>query len=223
MVHIKLRKGQELVVIGDVHGCEDHFDLMLKRAKVGTKRILVSIGDVYPHSRDADPALVSVSENIIYKIKKLYSAGWAYMVRGNCEQIRLLDMPRPGPSGLEFCSYMPTVLSFQFSNQNVVTVVHGGFSNTHSWKGLSENSEPVYIRNLSADGEPALDDTDSKTWHEMYDGRFGYVISSHGSADNKITQYNHSCSIDTKCYKTGVLSGQIVSDGTLKELILVNK
>ena len=229
---IQVPRGLELVVLGDIHECESQFNKMLERAEVGTNRILVSLGDVY--DKGAGP---HVAERIIHKIQELSAAGWAYMVRGNHEQrniMRAKEQDTLTPE-LEWCSQLPLVLSFMFHNQNRVTVVHGGVTPNHTWGNVSNNTEVMYIRSLDDNDRPIplvwVDEDGNKKlraskkgtiWHERYDGRFGYIISGHDSQKDCIPKYyNYSCNIDTRCYSTGVLTGQIVADGAIKGRIQI--
>ena len=48
------------------------------------------------------------------------------------------------------------------------------------------------------------------SWHELYDGRFGYIAAGHHPQINgQPKMYNYSCNLDTACYHTGVLTGRI--------------
>ena len=113
--------------------------------------------------------------------------------------------------------------------------MHAGVSPHHTWKTVTNNTEVMYIRSLDKQDHPIplvwVEENGTRklrveregiVWHEMYDGRFGYIISGHDSQrDGVVKYYENSCNIDTRCYDTGILAGQIVSDGNLKELILV--
>ena len=225
---VRIPKGKEIVVVGDIHENEWHFEQMLERAEVGTKRILVSLGDVYDKGKGPDAA-----ERIIRRIRSLSDAGWAYMVRGNHEQ-RNIKNSKPTPE-LEWCKSLPLVISFVFSNQNRITVVHAGVTPSTTWNNISSNTEIMYVRTLDENKRPIplvwVEENGVKqlraeragvVWHDLYDGRFGYIISGHDSQrDGIVKYYKHSCNLDTKCYSTGVLAGQIVSEGSLTELILV--
>ena len=59
-----------------------------------------------------------------------------------------------------------------------------------------------------------------KTWHESYDGRFGYIASGHHSQkDGEVKYYNYSCNLDTACYNTGKLSVLVYSANGRDELL----
>jgi len=232
---IRVPKGQELIVMGDVHENEWHFEQMLDRAEVGTKRILISLGDIYdkgdgPH----------VAERIVRKIRELQEAGWAYIVRGNHEQRNIKRFQKNGEKltpELEWCKNLPLLLSFVFTNQDRITIVHAGVTPHHTWGNVTNNTEVMYIRTLDEKDRPIpliwIEEDGVKklraekkgvVWHERYDGRFGYIISGHDSQrDGVVKYYKHSCNLDTRCYDTGILAGQIIAEGRLKELVLISK
>jgi predicted phosphodiesterase len=230
---IKIPKGQELVFVGDIHENEWHLEQLIERTEIGTKRILVSLGDIYDKGDGHH-----VAERIVNRIRKLAEGGWVYMVRGNHEQRtikRAIDDGQILSPELAWCSQLPLILSFVFSNNNRITVVHAGVTPHHSWGNVT--TEMMYIRTLDEKDRPIpliwteIDgvkklkaERPGVLWHDRYDGRFGYIISGHDSqADGVPKFYKHSCNIDTKCYSTGILTGQIVSQGTLKDLILIDR
>lgn len=228
---IQVPKGQELVVVGDIHENEWHFEQMIERAEIGTKRILVSVGDVYDKGEGHH-----VAERIVKRIRELGEDGYAMMVRGNHEQ-RAIKQAKLNPE-LKWCKKLPLILSFVFSNQNRVTVVHGGVTPHHSWGNVSNNTEVMYVRTLDEKDRPIpliwkdmgngvkklRAEREGTPWHDRYDGRFGYIIAGHESQADGIPKfYQHSCNIDTKCYETGILTGQIVSQGVLTEMISIER
>jgi predicted phosphodiesterase len=232
---IKIPKGQELVVVGDIHENEWHLEQLIERAEVGTKRILVSLGDVYDKGEGHH-----VAERILNRIRKLAEDGWAYMVRGNHEQRAIKNArneDRKPSLELKWCDQLPLVLSFVFSNNNRITVLHAGVTPHHSWGNVANNTEVMYIRTLDEKDRPIpliwtevngvkklRAERTGTIWHEKYDGRFGYIISGHDSQADGIPKfYKHSCNIDTKCYQTGILAGQVVSQGALTDLILIKR
>ena len=149
---IRIRKGQELVVVGDIHENEWHFEEMLKRTEVGTKRILVSVGDVYDKGEGHH-----IAERIIRRIQKLQESGWAYIVRGNHEQRNIKNAKynnkKLSPE-LEWCKNLPLTLSFLFWNQNRITIMHAGVTPKHTWGNITNNTEVMYIRQLDENDRP---------------------------------------------------------------------
>jgi len=236
MQTIQVPRGKEVVFIGDIHEKEWHFDEMVRRTEIGTKRIGVFVGDFLDKGDGLE-----VGNSIIRKVTTLARDGWAYAVRGNHEAKHIRHSEREGEKlsdELKWCQGLPLALSFLFSNQNRITVLHAGVTPKHTWADLSSNTELMYIRTLDEknrpipliwveeDGNRKLipKDENGVQWHERYDGRFGFIISGHDSQKDGVPKfYKHSCNLDTRCYETGILTGQIVSDGKLTELVTVQK
>jgi len=237
MKHIKVPKGTELVFVGDIHEQEKQFDELIEKAEIGTKRILVSVGDIYDRGEGRH-----VAESIINKIKDLSDKGYAFMVRGNHEQKYLNRVEIPGSGvtwtgALKYCARLPLSITFVFKNNIKVTALHGGVTPNYTWDDLRSNSELMYVRNIDKEGQLTptrkiktsygyewIHQEGSVSWHEVYDGRFGYIVAGHEPMESgKVKYYKHSCNVDTKCFSTGVLSGQIICDGRLKEIIMVER
>jgi hypothetical protein len=212
MQTIKLLNNSELFIIGDINNNKILFDQLIEQADICSTRFLVSIGNIY--------SKIQTSESIIRKICALQEQGLAYMIRGSNEQRHLLKKGK-FTKELEWCSKLPLILSFIFSNQNRITVVHGGISSNQNWNNIDSNSEIMYIKNLNSFGKPIPGD--GIPWYELYDGRFGYIISGHTpNKDGKIKYNKHSCNINTDCSNTGILSGQIIKDGIMNNVISVH-
>jgi predicted phosphodiesterase len=217
---IKIPKGTAVFVIGDIHEQQAQFDKLLDLIQPSPERIIVSIGDVY--DRGDGP---HVAEAIILRLRELQQQGLAYFVRGNHEARRLLWWDRKkfatDPAVTEWISQQPLALSFSFVDplRLKLVVLHGGVTPRHTWQDLNTNTEVMYVRQVDQNGEifaPKWDRDHNLTspkgtriWHEAYDGRFGYIISGHDrQQDGNPKFYQHSCNVDTGCYRTGILTAQ---------------
>ena len=57
-------------------------------------------------------------------------------------------------------------------------------------------------------------------WHDLYDGRFGYVASGHAAQKDGVPKfYQYSCNLDTSVYTTGILTCQVFGANGREELI----
>ena len=215
---ITIGRDKELLITGDIHENEYLFDKLIQQTNIGDKRILVVIGDVWNIHESG------ISKSIIRKIARLSAAGWAYMIKGNHEQ-KIINKNREPSMEVEWCRTLPLILNFIFTNLNNISVVHGGVTPFHTRENVSTDPEVMYIRTLDENNKPVpVQWIDGKlqpqkngiAWHEVYDGRFGYMISSHGSDEAPIKHFKHSCSINSRCYKNKGIIGQVVSSqGTL--------
>lgn len=237
MDYIKIPKGGKVIVVGDIHEHEEQFDKLLEEITLSQKLILVSVGDVYDKGFGKD-----VAESITDKLKVLAGQGLAHVIRGNHELkcIRLAKkrarlVPDAGMSKqLRWLAKQPLTIPFEFNNKTRLLVVHGGVRPKHTWDDLKTDIETCYIRQLDENGqiikrvrkivEGLLIMEDEKpggtVWHEVYDGRFGYIASGHAAQRDGIPKfYNYSCNLDTAVYHTGKLTAQIFSEKGKEELL----
>lgn len=226
---IAVPSGTKIAVVGDIHEHEDQFDRLINMIQPSEKMLFVSVGDIY--DKGFGP---SVAESITDKIKVMNDSGFGFVVRGNHElkNIRKAKAQGAMSSQLSWLERQPLALSFVFSNQTRLTIVHGGVKPKHQWDDLNVDVETSYIRTvdengemikllwMEKDGQRQLNpEKEGVSWHEKYDGRFGYIAAGHEPLkDGKPRFYNYSCNLDTACYCTGILTCQIFTESGLDGL-----
>jgi len=187
MRSISIPKGGKIAVVGDIHCQEQQFDELVELVNPRPEVLLVSVGDVYGYDDD------SVAESIIRKMQKME----ALMVQGNHEAKRIRRVQETGEDvtpELNWVMQQPLSLSFTFEETRLrITVVHAGVAPVHNWTDLVDNSDVYYVRNVNSEGKPAQEGT---CWHDVYDGRFGYIVSGH-TTHSEAKFYEHSCNLDT--------------------------
>ena len=230
LLNIDVPNGVKITVIGDIHEHDKQFYELIDLIKPGPDNIVVSVGDVYDKGFG-----VPVAEAITRTIKEFVDAGYGYIVQGNHEakQIRrhIASGAKMSPE-LQWLGSQPLGLSFVFSNGSRLTVVHGGVKPAHTWEDLRSNTDLLYIRTLDESGEyiplkwedGALKPKQpGKLWHELYDGRFGYIASGHNAQKDGIPKFwKHSCNLDSACYASGKLTAQVFGESGKKELIQIS-
>lgn len=87
-------------------------------------------------------------------------------------------------------------LKCNFDNNSMLLLLHGGVLN-HTLEKIND-IEIAFITD-----NPEI----NKPWHISYNGRLGYIISSH-CYDSEVKHYNFSSSLDTKAYETNILAIQ---------------
>lgn len=229
---IKVPARVSLVVVGDIHEHPEQFFKIVSEAKIGQSNWLVSVGDVYDKGFGAKAA-----ENITDALIEMNIDNMAYAVRGNHE-LKQIKRSKYMSKQLKWWANCPLVLMFQFPNGTNVTVVHAGIEPNKSFEDLGNSVDVCYVREVDETGKmiplvweynqntgikSLVQKRQGKLWHELYDGRFGYVISGHISQKNGQPKYfPYSCNIDTGVYDTGILTGQIIkNNGALGGIIQV--
>lgn len=232
---VKVPKGTQIAVVGDIHEHIDHFNKVIDRVKPSEKMIFVSVGDVYDKGFG-----IPAAESITDILRNFAMRGQACVVRGNHElkHIRRAQKEnKPLSSQLAWWDSQPIVISFVFSNNTKLTVVHGGVTPSHTSDDLGADIEVCYVRDLDEKGQMIklrwVEEDGKKTikpekpggvsWHEKYDGRFGYIAAGHQpQKDGKAKFYNYSCNLDSACYATGVLSCQLFNEKGLGEFFTID-
>jgi len=225
-LNILVPKDTKIAIVGDIHEHEDQFDRLLEIVNPSEKMFFVSVGDVYDKGYGH-----LVAASITDKIKKMSESGYGFAVRGNHElkNIKKAMLSNSMSPQLSWFDKQPLALSFIFDNSSRVTVVHGGVKPSHTWDDLDFDIETSYIRKLDEKGEMIKlewvgnelkpNKPGGTPWHEVYDGRFGYIVAGHEPLkDGKPKFYNYSCNIDTACYCTGIMTCQIISSKGLEAL-----
>lgn len=232
-MNIHVPKNTHLGIVGDIHEHKQQFNELIGRLQPSEKMFFVSVGDILDKGGGIQHA-----EEITDVIRSYHEAGQAYMVRGNHElkHIRKARNQQMTPQ-LQWLARQPLALSFIFENGSRVTVVHAGVKPSHTWDDLTHDVEVCYIRTIDEEGKmiplvwvqengqkvlrPAK--PGGKSWHELYDGRFGYIAAGHEPQKDGVAKfYNYSCNLDTACYDTGILTCQIFSEGGREELIQIS-
>ena len=228
-LEVKVPQGIKIAVIGDVHGHEPHFDAMLEKISPSKdKMFFVSVGDIYHKGFG-----LKAAESITNKMRALSEGGMGFIVQGNHE---LQEFRKAKKSSIKLSEQLawlksqPLAISFVFHNQTRVTVLHGGVTPVHTWEDLKHNTEIAYIRTVNVNGqyirlERCVDGYGNETikpaesgalWHDVYDGRFGYIASGHNAQhDGKAKSFKYSCNVDSAVYNTGILTSQVFSSNGL--------
>lgn len=237
-MHIAIPRGTKIAVVGDIHEHKEQFDKLIDKIKPSREMILVSVGDIFNKGFG-----IRSAEAIVGEFMDLEKAGFGLAVKGNHE-LKMLRHAKKNRNlmtrELQWVRGWPVALSFTFHGGYRLTVVHGGVSPKHTWNDLEKTSEVCYIREVDEAGNPVKVKTrmtqagaiirefvlpvvgTRRLWHDVYDGRFGYIVSGHfAQKDGVVKYYSYSCNIDSGCYVSGVLSAQIFDDRGLNDLITV--
>lgn len=226
MLEIKVDNDTKIAVIGDIHEHPEQFNKLLKDINPSSKTLLVSVGDVYDKGFGQKAAEEITNQLISLK---------AYVVQGNHEIKNFKKARRNNQitKQLAWWKNQPLAISFLYPNQSRVTIVHGGVLPVHTWSSLGNDIEVCYVRSVDENGrmirlnwsgtgsnKKIIPEKNGFTWHDMYDGRFGYIASGHDAQKDGVPKfYNYSCNLDTACYETGTLTAQIFSSKGREELV----
>ena len=225
---VKVQKGTEVLIVGDVHEHEQQVDDLLSQIEPSENLLLGFVGDIY-HKGPGNP------ESIIRKIKDRPDT---FMIPGNHElkELSKAKKKKEYSEELYWVRNLPLSITFEFYNRTLLTMVHGGVLPSHTWHDLEHNVETAFIRTVDKDGKMVkllkkvvdgkmtmVPAKPGKVWHELYNGRFGYIVSGHDAQKDGLAKfYNFSCNLDSCVYHTGKLTAQYFSENGKGEMITVN-
>lgn len=228
-LNIKLDDDVKLLCISDIHEHPDQFFDIINKFPVSDKMRLVICGDVFDKGFGFPAA-----EKIINTIKYHIDSGQAYMIKGNHE-LKNIKKNRKGENLpiFKWIESLPIALSFVYNDSTRYTVVHAGVDSTMKWYDLNYDLNVCYIRYLSNETKKMVSivkervdgkviytpkDLDVSLWHELYDGRFGYIISGHNNDPSGPKFYKYSCNIDTGVFMSGKLTAVIFGSKGREEI-----
>lgn len=228
LIKISVPEDTQIVVAGDIHGQLNHFKRFVSLVDPSLKSWLVSAGDIFDKGQGRE-----AEYTIINSIRKLNERGIGYIVNGNHElkYLRRADKNNSWTPELKWLATQPYGITFTWPNGRMCTVVHGGILPKHTWENLATDDDVCYVRDIDENGEyiPLIWVTNKVTkekelikkknghsWHEVYDGRFGYVIAGHAQQmDGMAKFYSFSANLDSGCYNSGILTAQVYNQNGL--------
>lgn len=222
---IKISDSVKIAVIGDIHEHDEQFFKLIDEIKPNENTILVSVGDVLDKGYGIGAG---------YRIINYLKDNGHYIVCGNHEYQKIrseIQSQKELSSELLWLDEQPWSISFEYSSSRL-TILHGGVLPKHTEDDLGRNSDILYLRAVDKkgkrvkyqkDGEEFIPKAPGRSWHEEYDGRFGYICAGHDpQKDGKPKYYKYSCNIDTAIFETGILSSQLFNSNGLDKLIQVS-
>lgn len=229
---VEINANSEIAVIGDIHEQTAQWEEMLVKIQPSSNRPIVLLGDIYDKGDGRH-----IAEAITDQAIELQKQGCLYAVRGNHEAKHIQKERKNLSPQLLWWKQQPLSITFRFPNGSMVTCLHAGITPHHTtFDSIGSHSEVLYVRNIDQEGrmirlkwveeggEKKLveEKPNGISWHQLYDGRFGYIASGHQQQlDGEPKFYNYSCNLDTACYITGILTCQIFDQSGRRGLIQV--
>ena len=129
----------------------------------------------------------------------------AYFVVGNHDLTYVAKCANIHADVCMWLQCQPRILKINYANGSNYLFLHGGIKPDHKTQNdLEEDLEVSFL----------------EKWHSDYDGRFGFVISSHPSQENhQIKKYPHSLSVDTSAHQSKSIAIQEITTQGLGKLV----
>ena len=191
------------IVIGDVHGCADELQDLLRAAGAGPQDRLISVGDLIGKGPDSRavldwamkaPNLECALGNHELRFLRHWKLGPAPDEKPADRETRAQLLPRVDEY-LRFIESWPLYIA-----RRHYLVVHAGFDPRKSLRG-HDADELTNIRRLDDDETP---------WYEAYEGR-RLVVFGHWARHEPVIREN-VIGLDTGCVYGGALSALILPE-----------
>lgn len=183
--------------------------LLILESMIKDNHIIVLLGDsCFPYTKHNEvPPRIN-------QIKLFMENKDAHYVLGDKDLIFMQKTALTHEDNFQWLGEQPSAIRFMFDNQTSALIVHGGILPKHTtWGELNTDLEVSFIKNIP---------NSNKNWHEIYNGRFGYCLSSHpANQENMIQKYNHSVSLDTSAHETDRVAVQEFSEKGLGQTFYI--
>lgn len=200
-------KDKNLLVVGPLYNKLEK--LYAIEPLVKDNSIVVLLGDIcFPYEKYSDVP------SRIEQMKLFMEGKDAHYVLGDKDLVYMQKTFAAHADTHDWLAVQPLAVRFVFENQTSALVVHGGILPRHTtWGEISDDLEISFITNVP---------TINKPWHRVYNGRFGYVLSSHpATKENEAVKYEHSISLDTNAHETDKVAVQEFTEKGLGETFYI--
>jgi predicted phosphodiesterase len=203
------------IAIGDVHGCADEFEELLKRLELKPDDRVIQVGDLVNRGPDSHRVIELARE---YQVEAII---------GNHE-LRLLSAREKNKPNLlkqddqatveqlttDDWKYLEAIPKFLYDAQIDTVIVHGGFLPNKPWQ--TQGSDLITnIQVIDKKGKAAKrsDAPDAAPWADSWCGS-PFVVYGHTPRPRVLVRKG-SIGIDTGCVYGGHLTAYIIEDKSL--------
>ena len=206
------------IAIGDVHGCADEFEELLRRLELKPDDRVIQVGDLVNRGPDSHRVVELARE---YQVEAII---------GNHE-LRLLSARKKNKPSLlkqddqatveqltaDDWKYLEAMPKFLYDAQIDTVIVHGGFLPNKPWQ--TQGSDLITnIQVIDKKGKAAKrsDAPDAAPWADSWGGS-PFVVYGH-TPRPRVLERKGSIGIDTGCVYGGHLTAYIIEDKSLVQV-----
>lgn len=202
------------IVIGDVHGCAEEFEMLLRKLKLRSKDRVFQVGDLVNRGPDSHRVLKLARD---YEVKCILGNHEVRLLRSrkekNTEFLKSYDhatLKTLTNSDWEFLKKLPPYI---YKPKHNAIIVHAGFLPKPAWyKQAIDTITQIQI--IDANGNPAKQNNpEDATWADYWSG-VPFVVYGH-NARPKVFRRPGSIGIDTGCVYGGHLTAYILEDQSI--------
>ena len=210
-----LRIMRRTIVIGDVHGCAEEFEALLKGLKLKPKDRVYQVGDLINRGPDSHRVLKLAYK---YDVRPVLGNHEVRLLQSrkenNTESLKSYDhdtLLQLTKTDWKFLEKLPPYI---YKPKHKTVIVHAGFLPEPAW--YEQDIETItQIQVIDANGKPARQDASSAaaTWAEYWHG-LPFVVYGH-NARPKVFRHPGSIGIDTGCVYGGHLTAYVLEDQSI--------
>lgn len=206
------------IAIGDVHGCADEFEELLKRLKLKSDDKVIQVGDLVNRGPDSHRVIKLARE---YQVESIIGNHELRLITARGEnklsllnQYDLVTLEELTKDDWNYLEAMPKLL---YEAQIDTVFVHGGFLPNKSWQ--TQDSELITnIQVIDKEGKAAKrsDAPNAAPWADSWSGS-PFVVYGH-TPRPRVFERKGSIGIDTGCVYGGHLTAYIIEDKSLVQV-----
>lgn len=202
----------DVFVVGDVHGCLDELEKLLKQAGVGKRDTLVFVGDLVAKGPDSQGVVQLARERGALAVLGNHDA---HVLAGRAGEKKLKTTHAAVADALKGKDWAWLEALPLFLEVDGALVVHGGLL-----PGVPLQRQPRHVllnlRSITPDGEPSTRVDGGVPWASRYRGR-RRVLFGH-DALRGLQRYPRALGLDTGCVYGKTLTGVWLGEDRLVQV-----
>ncbi len=226
---INLKKNQNALIIGDIHGCYDEMINLIEKSgiKIGTD-IIISVGDIVDRGykthetvlffKQTPNAFAIMGNHEIKHIKKMINNESLFDKRNFSGEIqRYMLSKNEYIEIIDFISTLPLYIELKLYSGEKYLIVHAGWKNSVNEDNLQLkiikngeiDSEIKYILGIGSAGRIGFDNK-STPWFNSFEGNYKIVFGHTKYKNVERGTKGNIFGIDTGCYEGNKLSALLL-------------
>lgn len=207
------------IAIGDVHGCADEFEELLRMLELKPDDRVIQVGDLVNRGPDSHRVIEIARE---YQVEAIIGNHELRLLSARKKNMPTLlkhdDQATVEQLTADDWKYLEAMPKFLYDAQIDTVIVHGGFLPNKPWQ--TQGSDLITnIQVIDKKGKAAKrsDAPDSAPWADSWGGS-PFVVYGH-TPRPRVLERKGSIGIDTGCVYGGHLTAYIIEDKSLVQVL----
>jgi serine/threonine protein phosphatase 1 len=201
-----------LIAIGDIHGCHEEFEDLLRKLKPGSHDRIILLGDLINRGPDSARVIALAREHATLSLLGNHELRLLnYRKTGDPTHLKKSDYDTLKQLSPRDWAYMNAMPLTYHDREDGMVLVHGGFLPDQPWR--SQPARVVTrIQVIDKEGNPRKrsDAPNAPHWSKLWQGP-PFVVYGHTSRP-EVSHLKWSLGIDTACAMGGSLTACILPE-----------